>query len=139
MAALLAKLPAVLISDKQVLARIFPRPDADDLRELVQNRWLNDDTIDCFLELVRKSVDPSRIICYAMGFSAVMRAYTDERIGKGLRQTKWKDARIVVLPLHAESHFTVAILDVAARRIEYYEPKGGTDWLHRLRKLWRPS
>ena len=103
---------------------------SSNIRALVQGKWLDDEVINCYLELVAgSSSDRGRGQCLAMStffYTALTEhGYDYQRVRKWTRgQNVLGTCRHIVFPVHQPGHWTVAVADVLARRIVYYDSLG---------------
>lgn len=108
---------------------------ASDLRTLTQGKWLNDEVINCYLELVTDSCEgaagragPGRR-CLAMTtffYTALTEhGYDYKRVQKWMRGAgPLASYDYVIIPVHRVCHWTLAVVDVRKRNIAYYDSFG---------------
>lgn len=106
-----------------------------DLRTLTHGKWLNDEIINCYLELVAASCGRSSSAprssrrCLAMTtffYTALTgRGYDYKRVQKWTRGVDTLAAfDLILFPIHRVCHWTLAVADVRKRKLTYYDSLG---------------
>ena len=104
---------------------------ASDLRTLAQGKWLNDEVINCYLELVADSCGAvARCLAMTTFFYTALteHGYDYKRVQKWTRgpdgTSTLSSYEYVLIPVHRVCHWTLAVADVRKRSITYYDSLG---------------
>lgn len=108
-----------------------------DLRTLTQGKWLNDEVINCYFELVaasssRENGQEKGTRCLAMTtffYTALTgRGYDYKRVEKWTRGVNvLSDYTHILVPIHRINHWTLAVVNIREHKIAYYDSLGRND------------
>lgn len=95
-----------------------------DLRRLREGQWLNDELINGYMHLVAEA-SGGNVAAMSSFFVPLLRI----SYARVQRWTRGKDVLAcskILVPVHEASHWTLAVIDLARRRLQYYDSLGGS-------------
>jgi len=98
----------------------------DDMTRLLQKNHLNDNIINIYLQSLSKKYPG----CYTHNsfFYQLSMKYTFAQISRWTKDVNLFTFNFILVPIHInENHWTLAIINVTTKKIEYYDSNGDTN------------
>ena len=108
--------------------------DARNLKTLSGREWLNDEIINGYMHLLKERANPPGAPMKIMMFNSMFRKNLREKgyagVARWSRRQGAADAAIlkldgIVVPVNNGYHWTLAYINIKARRLEYYDSLAG--------------
>merc|ERR1712130_219689 len=106
-----------------------------DLRTIAPGQWLNDKIMQSYLALIprRSEENPDLLYprCHAFGthfytlLSKSGKGYDYSRVKSWTRKIDLFAKDVVIVPIHLQNHWTMAVIRPQQRHIDYYDSMGG--------------
>jgi Ulp1 family protease len=96
-----------------------------DMRCLVEGKWLNDEIVNGYIALLKQNLPDTVFIASSFLFERYGgRKYDAVQVGRWFKRAKVSMLEKVYLPIHGPGHWSLAVIDIVHRRLEYFDSLG---------------
>ncbi|XP_064489857.1 sentrin-specific protease 1-like [Ornithodoros turicata] len=100
----------------------------EDIHTVLRHNWLNDVVIDVYMQLItdmaKKKEGASNIHALTTHFFSVLRSTGYKAIEQWTENVDLFSYRLVLVPVHDVDHWSLAVLNIQAKQIDFYDSLG---------------